>query len=119
MVPQLVCMSSSNDITSHCFVFHSSGGAVKTSSSCLQDKLKSTVSLRRQLTASISVFILCQRSLYVTVRHVYFSSISRTRPAFITRSGPMWIPPMLLSPSTPYKENSAAGLKSCHYMQSL
>lgn len=35
-VAQLVCMSRSNDITSHCFVFHSLGGAAKTSTSCLQ-----------------------------------------------------------------------------------
>lgn len=53
-ITQLVCISGSNDITLRCFVFHSLGGAAKTSTSCLfytaQYMFMSNMSARSLLT---------------------------------------------------------------------
>ena len=69
-VTQLVCMSGSNDITSHCFVFHSLGGAARTSTSCLFSKKKPPK--KRCRTCS------CVDSPSIMFTYVFFDSSSVT-----------------------------------------
>lgn len=76
-VAQLVCISSSNDITSHCFVFHSLGGAAKTSTSCLH-----TEQVEKHRSISERWFYpqwFCLNPLHVTRRLVFSSPFTQTR----------------------------------------
>lgn len=76
-VAQLVCISSSNDITSHCFVFHSLGGAAKTSTSCLH-----TEQVEEHRSISEQWFYpqwFCLNPLHVTWRLVFSSPFTQTR----------------------------------------
>ena len=96
-VTQLVCMSGSNDITSHCFVFHSLGGAARTSTSCLFSKKKPPkknaaghvhVSTRRP-SCSHTYFLIHPLSPFAVCDSATLLFPICSRPSFNTRSSPV------------------------------
>lgn len=99
-VAQLVCISSSNDITSRSFVFHCLGGATKTSPSCLSWATLDMFSVTKCLVTDWQANILTGhlpvsfhfRYITVILQHNYTSQFSIIPSAFLYASSYVPLP---------------------------